>query len=175
MTYFKKFLIAASLAVASLSANAVLITQDINVEGFADPVATFTVEFDDALLGPGVGDVYSSTLVDVEIFGLPATFLNVQFFNAIVDGSNVLAGLQNLYIDVDDQFFAETWAYQLFVDVLSPETNLIDIFVVPEGELVFFEFGSTISFGEATFVPEPSTIALFGLALLALGARRRLN
>ena len=178
MMYFKKFLIAATLAVSSLSANAVLITQDINSE-FIGTVATVTVDVGDTFLNNGLLDSSFTpeafNLVDIEIIGLPSFLLDVFDLQIVLDGDNVFAGLEFFFIDASDLFVGDQWAYQIEIDSFAPDFNFVDIFTDPDGDLVYFESGSTLSFGKATFVPEPSTVALFGLSLLALGMRRRLN
>jgi hypothetical protein len=181
MKYFKNALLAATLAVASLgltsfSANAILITQDILItNSFVSPdefrLATVTIDVDDSLLG--MGDI--SVFVFASFTDFFGDELGEVFdFEAVVDGNDIFAGIQFLAFDIDDTFLADIWAYSGVIDAaLAPDVNFAEVFEVNTNSLVLLS--ETARLGQATFVPEPSTIALFGLALVAMGLRRRVR
>jgi hypothetical protein len=181
MKYFKNALLAATLAVASLgltsfSANAILITQDILItDSFVSPdefrLATVTIDVDDSLLG--MGDI--SVFVFASFTDFFGDELGEVFdFEAVVDGNDIFAGIQFLVFDIDDTFLADIWAYSGVIDAaLAPDVNFAEVFEVNTNSLVLLS--ETARLGQATFVPEPSTIALFGLALVAMGLRRRVR
>lgn len=176
MKYFKNVLLAATLAVASLgltsfSANAVLITQDIDIVD--DPIfgsfnlGSVTIDIDDSLLGNG--DVSVFGYVELVLLGVP-DFV-VFDFEALVDGNDVFAGIEFLAFDVEEDGF-DFWSYQAILDAADPLANFIDIFNGVGDPILF---SADVRLGSATFVPEPSTVALFGLALVAMGFRRRVR
>lgn len=184
MKYLKKILFAASLAVASLgftsfSANAVLITQSIESDVYGT-IATVTVDVDDSFLNNGLIDSFFSpeafTLVDLDIAGVPLSFLDVQALAFVVDGDNIFAGLESFFVDAFDTVFLDVWQYQLFVDGENPDDSQYDVFDVTDPNATVmqaFDIGTSLSFGRATVVSEPATLAIFGLALAAMGFRRR--
>ena len=173
MKYLKKILFAASLAVASLgltsfSANAVLITQDILV---TDPGAEFTlgsisVDVPKADLGNGLVSVFG--YVELNLLGV--TTFDVFDFEAVIDGDNIFAGIEALFFDVME-VGSDDWNYQLTFDAANPAGNFLDIFDA-NGDPVFFTSNIALS-TPPSLVPEPSVLALFAVALVAMGVRRR--
>jgi hypothetical protein len=183
MKYFKNALLAATLAVASLgltsfSANAILITQDILVtDQFVSTdeflFGTVTINVDDALLGNGIISVFDFVSLTL-LFGDPSGA--VFDFEAQVDSDNIFAGIEALFFDTDDTFLP-AWAYSVAIETFSaPADNSADVFdtslTFPDNIVISAE---TARLGQATFVPEPSTVALFGLVLVAMGLRRRVR
>ena len=192
MKIIKNIVLAATMAVVSLgftsfSANAdlVRISQSVESDYFGGSIANIVIEFDYALLGDGLIDTAfldaaDYDLVFLEVYGVPDFLLNIVDFQAIVDGDNITAGLEFLYLDVDDQpgadlFGFDAWVYQLEINAFEPRFNGFDIFDVTTGDVVDFDFGDSLSFGDASvsYVSAPSVIALFGLALAFVGFRRK--
>jgi hypothetical protein len=186
MKHLKNIILAATLAVASLgltsfSANAIMITQTIEVEG--DLFGTFdlgfiTVEIDDSLLNMGnsIIDSLGGAISILEVNLLGQSFALGEFIvddiEVAVDTDNVFAGIEYLVFDFTDISGVPPydWSYQVLVDTFYPLDNSFDIF----DSVGLVDFG-TARLTNATFVPEPSTVALFGLALLAMGMRRRVS
>ena len=185
MKYLKNIILAATFAVASLgltsfSANAIIITQTIKVDegllGIYD-LGFITVEIDDSLLNMGSGvlsTVFGDAISIIDVNLLGGSLASGDFINdaleVSVDTDNVFAGIEFLFLDFTDVLGVDPfdWTYQVLFDRFS-EDNFVDIFN-SQGEIVSF---GTTSLTNATFIPEPSTVALFGLALLAMGMRRR--
>jgi hypothetical protein len=188
MKHLKNIILAATLAVASLgltsfSANAIIITQTIELDG--DLLGIFdlgfiTVEIDDSLLNVGNSYIDSFggaiSILEVNLLGksLALGDFIVDALDVGVDSDNVFAGIEYLFFDFTDILgvFPSDWTYQVLVDTFAfdPLDNSFDIF----DSVGLLDFG-TARLTNATFVPEPSTVALFGLALLAMGMRRRVS
>ena len=173
MKYLKKILFAASLAVASLgltsfSANAVLITQDILVTdpGSEFTLGTITIDIPDSDLGNGLVSAFG--YVELSLLGVP-TF-DVFDFEAVVDGDNIFAGIEALFFDVMEVGF-DDWSYQMAFDAANPAGNFLDIFDA-NGDPLFFSSNIALSTPPG-IVSEPSVLALFAVALVAMGVRRR--
>ena len=188
MKHIKNIILAATLAVASLgltsfSANAIIITQTIEADD--DLVGIFdlgflTVEIDDSLLnmGSGVFDTAfgdAISIIEVNLFGQSLAFGDfiVDALEVAVDTDNVFSGIEYLFLDFTDIQGVPPydWTYQILVDTFNPGDNSLDIFDSADDIIAF----GTARLTNATFVPEPSTVALFGLALLAMGMRRRVS
>lgn len=175
MTYLKKVMMAALLvattAMTSMSAQAVLITQDIFVTNEASgaefQLGSVTIDIADTDLNNGFVSAFD--FVSFDIFGWD--LLEIYGFEAVVDGDNVFAGIEFLAFDVEELGLIDPWNYQLTFDAFDSGANFVDIFD-SSFDLVFFS--STLRLGDVTAVPEPSAIALIGLALMTMvGVRRR--
>lgn len=174
MNYFKKLLFAvtltlSSLGVTSFSANAgVIVTQDI-FSGFGQ-LGTVSIEIADSDVNNGLVSVFD--FVEIEIFGLGSFGLEVYDFEAVIDGDNVAAGLEFLYFDLEELLFTDNWSYQLIFDAFDTAANFLDIFD-SAGAPVYFSDQVSLGDAQISYVSEPSLIALFGLALVGMGVRRR--
>jgi hypothetical protein len=187
MKHLKNIILAATLAVASLgltsfSANAIIITQTIEADD--DVVGIFdlgflTVEIYDPLLNMGSG-VFDTTfgdpisIIDVNILGqsLASDHFIVDALEVAVDTDNVYAGMEYLLLDFTDTLGVDPydWTYQIRIDTLTGDNSLI-IFDSADDIIA----SGTARLTNAISVPEPSTVSLFGLALLAMGMRRRVS
>lgn len=170
MKYLKKILLAATLAVASLgftsfSANAVIITQEFDFLG--GPFGSVTIEIPDTELGNGL--VFVDSFVELNLLG-ETDFTNNGFF-VTVNGDNVFDGIEFISFDVMANN-PDFWNWQLVMDAFTPAVNFLDVFD-DFGNPVLFAVADELSLGKATFVSEPSVLALFAVALVAMGARRR--
>jgi len=188
MKHLKNIILVATLAVASLgltsfSANAIIITQTI--EGDDDSIGLFdlgfiTVKIDDSLLNMGSG-VFDTTfgdaisIIEVNILGQSLAFGDfiVDALEVAVDTDNVFAGIEYLFLGFADIQGVPPydWIYEILVDTFNPGDNSLDIVDSADDTIAF----GTARLTNATFIPEPSTVALFGLALLAMNMRRRIS
>lgn len=171
MINLKKIIFAATLAVASLgfsvSSNAALITHDILVDDGtgAFVVGNITVHlFENGATG----------LQDIEEFVsmnfLGDSVVTTYLFGAIIDRDNVFAGLEFLFFDVDDAF---GWGYQGIYDAFAFDPAFDNYLDIWDPATPGFIFAGELSLSEARVVSEPSVLALFALALVGFGMRRR--
>lgn len=175
MKSFKTFtasIVFAASMLFSLNANAVavLITQDILVGG--DVFGQISFEIDSR-------DLNSGAILDTAFDGTP-TFVNATFFNffstsevfnfeAVIDTSNIFAGLEFLAFDGVDDDPVAPFIYQIIIDPFAG-FGFIDIFDLTTGD--FFGFSGEVALGQVT-VNAPSIIALFSLVLAGLVFIRR--
>ena len=171
MKYFKKLLATALLCVSTLgltsfSANAVLISHDIILNGSIN-LGSVTVEVDDTDLNTGLIDVFD--FVELNLLG--GTVFDVFDFEAVIDTDNISAGIEFLYFDVTELAFADMWAYQVQYDAFDDTMNWADIFNL-DANLVFFTQDVALSM-PPTLVSEPNIALLFLTAGLAMFVRRK--
>lgn len=170
MINLKKIIFAASIAVASLgfslSSQAVLVSHDI----LLDDVVVGEVSV--SLLENGaqsIGVEFIEEFVSLSLNG--KNILNSDLlggFLAVVDGDNIFAGIDQLFFEFES-VVQEIYAIG-FYDAFSADPafdNTLDI-----EELQSFVTGQ-LSLSTATVVSEPSVLALFALALIGFGMRRR--
>ncbi len=178
---FKKYLSAcvfALIGLFSVQANAVLVTQNISLDvtladtgnAFGLDVGTYNdigfISFDsDDTNTLGFGFVDETTLG----FDLSLTFGAYTFTAAEdIDPGFPLA----ILIDDLDPLLGVDFMDAVFEDASS---NAVDIFANAVSAFGFDGLGfvGNLTFGDASVVPAPATLALFGLGLVMLGATRR--
>ncbi|MFC4701338.1 PEP-CTERM sorting domain-containing protein [Glaciecola siphonariae] len=157
------------LFASSFAANAVVITQDIIVDGFT--FGTIEVELTQTLANSG--DIVDSgfdsgiSLFSIELFGLPTPAFTQFDFQVAIDTADLSAGIEFFALDVQENGF-DDWSYQFIFDTFDPFGNFIDIFS-PAG---FVFFSADVQLGEAR-VSAPATIALLTLAIGGVLLRRQ--
>lgn len=170
MTYLKKFIFTASLAVAafgfSLSSHATLISHDVLFEGSV--VGEITVHlFENGTIG-------EQELIEFKSFSFfGENVTDTLSFLAVVDTDDVFAGIEYLDFDVDvaGLNIGIFGIYDVFA--LDPAIdNFFEIFDIKTVPTTFFTEGE-LSLGAATVVSEPSVFVMFVLALLGFGMRHR--
>lgn len=166
-------LLVASLGFTSFSANAVLITQSLDLlDDQGDAIFSFgeiTIDFNESEIGTGLVSVFD--LVSLKLEG--SEVINVDDFEAIIDAtsaSSVYAGIEFLIFDVD-AFNGDAWNF--LYDEANPGDDFLDVFDSND-DLVFFLSAGEFGLGEAR-VPAPAGIAILTLGLFAMGLRRRKN
>lgn len=177
MINLKKIIFAATIAVASLgfsaASNAVLISHDI----------VYDSDLDAPDQGPQVvGQVSISVLengaqsigVDFVEEYVSFTFMGEEvdaggFFLANFDGNDLYAGILDMAFQFDIAALASTidGAYSTF----NMGFNLLTVSDINDFNNILDE--GLFTLGEATVVSEPSVLALFALALVGFGMRRR--
>ena len=188
MKNLKKLVSSSVLAIgvlfaSSFAANSAVITHTIIGDGtgslasFAGDWGTISVEVDNADLGNGpletaFGD--NIALVSLDFLELVGLDLSASFFEAVVDGDNIMAGIESFEVDADDVVGAgtDTWAYQMTFDAFG-SGGFLDIF---DGNLVAFggfTLGDATVTGLPVAVSAPATIAVFSLAMAGLYGRRK--
>ena len=150
-----------SLALSFTGANAALITQDIisdNLGGVIGSITIDTVNVDE------FDTVYD--WVSFDFFGYEA--VESFFFQAVIDTTDLNAGILSLDFDVTDECFGCEWAYNGFID---SGISSFDIFDVTTSGFVYFT--DDLYFGQASVVPTPATLVLFLTAVAGLASRRK--
>ena len=144
------------------AANAALITQDLISDTAGGVIGSITIE----TLGIDEFDSVNDW-VSFEFLGFEAetSFL----FSAVIDTTNLYAGILSLDFDINDQCPGCEWAYNGFVE--SGFGGAVDIFDANTGDLIFF--AGDLTLGQATVVPTPATLVLFLTAIAGLVARRK--
>ncbi|GAW97852.1 MULTISPECIES: PEP-CTERM sorting domain-containing protein [Colwellia] len=156
--------------------NAALITQDIisDTKGVIGSITINTWPAEDA--GDGLSNVF--VWEEFSIWGwdmqAPAIADGFQFF-ATFDSTDLTAGIQDLYFDLDDDYAAYPYAYSGSVgDIFnSGATGYVNVFDDNPSAPVLEGFYTDVYLGKATVVPTPATLVLFLTAIAGLASRRK--
>ncbi|MEG3767526.1 PEP-CTERM sorting domain-containing protein [Alteromonas sp. 14N.309.X.WAT.G.H12] len=160
----------------SASSNAVLITTTVNL-GTVE-LATVQTSLDDSLIDSGMGVVSTYDMVGFDLVDLYIPLADgwnpyTWDFEAMIDVDNVMAGVEYLTFDVEDD---GGWLYYLYVDLMSTYDNYGSIYDLYSGGYVFeaFEDDVTLVSSVGTVaVSEPAVFGLFAMAFAGLVLRRR--
>ena len=159
------FVVAVSMFGLQNSANATLISQDIY---FTDATTSDSVLFGNLSINVD-GLTADNNEVNVwESFtlgGLIMDVANINDFFAVVDFTDLAAGIEAFSFDVSDAFDN---AYQGYYD--RGFVNELSIFDAATDTLTVF---GGITLGQATVVPEPAALLLMLTAFGAIAMRRR--
>ncbi|MCV2885396.1 PEP-CTERM sorting domain-containing protein [Aestuariibacter sp. AA17] len=162
---FSALVLATTMSLSAFSANAVVITQELiqgdNVLGSVE----FSVSDED--LNSGMPSVFAlaDSLLNVSLVGYTAPIFVNNFF-AEVDGANVFNGLFALELDATD-------ANQNFFSFNFDSTfGFGQLVVGNENDPLNAQFFADVAFGKATYVSEPSVLAMLVLGALVLVRRR---
>lgn len=157
---------------AAANANAAMIYQDIEVNGVL--FASFTFELDNDIEGPAGGLISTFDdgfdLVDVFLPIADGYNVTIDYFDAIIDASDIFAGIQYLAFEgIDDGGYG----YQIDFDMVSPEFNYVEVFdfIADPIETIFVFEGEDIA--SISEVSEPAVFGLFALGFAGLMLRRR--
>lgn len=160
----------------SASSNAVLITTTVNLGGI--DFATVETSLDDTLIDSGLGLVstYDSIGFDLVDLYIPIADGYNPFtwdFEAMIDVDNIMAGLEFLTFDVEDD---DGWLYYLYADLVSPDDSYGSIYDASSGSYLWESFGTDVivtSTVAVTAVSEPAVLGLFAMAFAGMMIRRR--
>ena len=150
------------------AANATLISQDILLNTIVDNVDVFEV-VGHITINIDTLDEFSSvgTWESFTFYGYEAD-TSADFFSAVVDSTNIFAGIESLDFDVT---LFSSLSFAGYVDTYNPtESVTYSFFDNSNAELID---AGTLAFGAATVVPTPATLVLFLTAVVGLVARRK--
>jgi hypothetical protein len=161
-----------SLALSFTGAvNATLISQDILFDTIADDVAEFevigniTINLDTMDEFGFIEDTWES----FTFFGYEADS-PADLFLAIVDPTNIAAGIESLDFDVT---VFSSLSFAGYIDSFETvSSNNVSFSLFDNNAESIFNAG-TLAFGKATAVPTPATLVLFLTAVAGLVARRK--
>ncbi|MDO6840467.1 PEP-CTERM sorting domain-containing protein [Paraglaciecola chathamensis] len=178
-------LVVASLGFTSFSANAVLITQTLDLlDEQGDAIVSFgeiTVEVNDSDIGTGLIDIEEYVSASIELMDIFDDPLN-SFF-AQIDASSfasLYAGLELIEFDLTlENLDVAALSYDAFLPGDTEYT--VSVYDEDAGEAVFdpdtafILLGEEFGLGQAQVVSAPASVAIFTLGLVAMGLRRRKN
>lgn len=153
------------------TANATLISQDILFDDFNDNVDEFVV-IGQVTINLDTLDEFNSVVGSWESFTFYGYEMDafdpaMDLFVAVVDPTNLMAGIESL--DFDVMLFGY-YSFAGFVDGFDPNWSIS--YSLWDGQAVLLEAG-LLAFGEANVVPTPATLVLFLTALMGLVVRRK--
>ena len=150
------------------AANATLISQDILLNSVVNSVDVFevvghiTVNIDTLDDFSSVGTWESFTFYGYEVDTVGA------YFSAVVDSTNIAAGIESLDFDVT---LFSSLSFAGYIDTAFPDDSFTySFFDNTNAEIID---AGTLAFGAATVVPTPATLVLFLTAVAGLVARRK--
>jgi len=154
------------------AANATLISQDILFDTMYDDVDEYqvignvTINLDTMDEWGWVEGTWESfTFYDYEVDAFDE---NWNSFIAIIDSTNIAAGLESL--DFDVSLFGNL-IFAGYIDAYAPEASVsYSLFDNADGSL--WNAGA-LAFGDVSVVPTPATLVLFLTAVVGLVARRK--
>jgi hypothetical protein len=154
------------------AANATLISQDILFNSEFDTVDEYSVIGNVTISLDTMnewGEV-SGTWESFSFYGfeVDAYIDGLDTFEAVVDVTNIAAGIESL--DFEVSLFADL-IFAGFIDTYNPADSIsYSLFDQADGSL--WEAG-TLAFGEASVVPTPATLVLFLTAIAGIASRRK--
>jgi hypothetical protein len=150
------------------AANATLISQDILLNSIVDSVDVFEV-VGHITINVDTLDEFSSvgTWESFTFYGYEADTVGA-YFSAIVDSTNIAAGIESLDFDVT---LFSSLSFAGYIDAAFPDDSLTySFFDNTNAEIID---AGTLAFGAATVVPTPATLVLFLTAIAGIAARRK--
>jgi hypothetical protein len=154
------------------AANATLISQDILFDTIADDVAEFEV-IGNITINLDTMDEFGfveNTWESFTFFGYDVDAFDADWniFTAIVDPTNIVAGIESLDFDVT---VFSSLSFAGYIDSFDPDAS-VSFSLFDNANESLFNAGS-LAFGDATVVPTPATLVLFLTAVAGLAARRK--
>ena len=161
-----------SLAIGSIGANATTISHDILFDSIYDSVDEYqvignvTINLDTMNQWGEVSGTWESfSFYGFEVDAFDADF---DYFEAIIDVTNIAAGIESL--DFGVTLFSDL-VFSGFIDAYDMDSSVTySLYDNADGSL--WNAGA-LAFGDATVVPTPATLVLFLTAVAGLASRRR--